>query len=76
MSINLMVNLDGMDVESVKAVRRLAYHAESRLDDIIATGEERDWPEDMMAALRDQLEQSVQLWRNCVERVESGHHVN
>lgn len=72
--INLMVNLEGMDYESVKAVRRLAYHAESRLDDIIATGEAQDWPEDTMAALRDQLDQSIKLWHECAKIAGGEYH--
>lgn len=73
--INLMVNLDGMDVESVKAVRRLAYHAESRLDDIIKTGEEQGWPADTMAALKEQRQQSIKLWSQCAKIAGGEHHV-
>lgn len=72
---NLMVNLEGMDIESVKAVRRLAYHAESRLDGLIGIGEAQDWPEATMDALREQLEQSIQLWENCVKISGGEYHV-
>ena len=72
--VNLMVNLDGLDIESVKAVRRLAYHAESRLDGLIGIGEAQDWPEETLSALREQLDQSIKLWHECAKIAGGEYH--